>query len=190
MVDASNLQRQILHGTSDLGRPKIDSGADTIRDLNPDVEVAKHCLQLDSLKVLDLFNRYDTIIDGADNFPTRNLANQCDLLGKPLVHGSIYRCLFEAPPPPDAVPVVPKPASSGAAGDHRQPDGLRNDQAHLRIGKRVIGRLLLLPREWNWSCGRSSWPAAQVALCAAIIRASANRSTMPRSAALPSASTR
>src|SRR5215470_16841702 len=75
VVDASNLQRQILHGTNDLGRPKVESAAETIRSLNRDVEVVQHSLHVNSENALDVFRPYDVIIDGTDNFPTRYLAN-------------------------------------------------------------------------------------------------------------------
>ncbi|MHC4220350.1 MAG: HesA/MoeB/ThiF family protein, partial [Planctomycetota bacterium] len=121
-VDASNLQRQILYGTADVGRPKTEVAAERIRALNPDVHVDCHDLQLSSANALELLGAYDVIVDGADNFPTRYLVNDaCVLLGKPNVHGSIfrfdgqatlfdarrgpcYRCLYPEPPPPGAVP--------------------------------------------------------------------------------------
>src|SRR5579864_1174294 len=91
-VDASNLQRQILHGIDDLGRPKVDSAADTLKAINPDVEVVKHRIHVNSENALDVFRPYDVILDGTDNFPTRYLANDAaHFLGKPLVHGAIYR---------------------------------------------------------------------------------------------------
>src|SRR5204863_3878070 len=87
VVDASNLQRQILHGADDLGRPKSESAADTLRSLNPDVEVIEHRVHVNSENALDLFRPYDLIVDGTDNFPTRYLANDAAfLLEKPLVH--------------------------------------------------------------------------------------------------------
>ncbi|MBW2290012.1 MAG: molybdopterin-synthase adenylyltransferase MoeB [Deltaproteobacteria bacterium] len=122
VVDASNLQRQVLYGTADVGRLKVDVASERIAAMNPDVEVVKHPLQLTSENALELFADYDVIIDGTDNFPTRYLSNDaCVLLGKPNVHGSIfrfdgqatvfdarhgpcYRCLYPEPPPPGAVP--------------------------------------------------------------------------------------
>jgi molybdopterin/thiamine biosynthesis adenylyltransferase len=122
-VDASNLQRQLLHGVEDLGRPKVDSAEDTLQGLNPDVQVVKHPVHVNSENAFEIFRPYDLIVDGTDNFPTRYLANDAAyLLGKPLVYGAIYRfegqmtvfdaahghgcyrCLFPTPPPPGAVP--------------------------------------------------------------------------------------
>ncbi|MGE0867652.1 MAG: molybdopterin-synthase adenylyltransferase MoeB [Kofleriaceae bacterium] len=122
LVDESNLQRQILHGIDRVGTPKVDSAELTLRRLNPDVVVNKHRTRITSENALDLIARYDVIIDGADNFPTRYLVNDAALrLGKPVVHASIfrfegqltvfpanggpcYRCLFPEPPPVDQAP--------------------------------------------------------------------------------------
>ncbi|HVS21551.1 MAG TPA: molybdopterin-synthase adenylyltransferase MoeB, partial [Pyrinomonadaceae bacterium] len=122
VVDASNLQRQIIHGTKDVGRPKIASARDRIEDINPHVEVETHETRLTSENALGLFVNYDVIVDGTDNFPTRYLVNDaCVLTGKPNVYGSIfrfegqasvfwavrgpcYRCLYPEPPPPGLVP--------------------------------------------------------------------------------------
>jgi molybdopterin/thiamine biosynthesis adenylyltransferase/rhodanese-related sulfurtransferase len=121
-VDASNLHRQILYGTADVGRAKVDVAAERIAAMNPDVLVERHAVRLSSDNALALFAEYDVIVDGADNFPTRYLTNDaCVLLGRPNVHGSIfrfdgqatvfdarhgpcYRCLYPEPPPPGAVP--------------------------------------------------------------------------------------
>jgi adenylyltransferase/sulfurtransferase len=121
-VDASNLQRQVLYGTADIGRLKVDAARERINAMNPDVTVETHALRLSSDNALELFESYDIIVDGTDNFPTRYLSNDaCVLLGKPNVHGSIfrfdgqasvfdarhgpcYRCLFPEPPPPGSVP--------------------------------------------------------------------------------------
>jgi adenylyltransferase/sulfurtransferase len=121
-VDESNLQRQIIHGQSDIGRSKAESAADSVREINPLVQVNVHELRLDSSNVMDLFAQYDLIVDGTDNFATRYLVNDaCVLLGKPYVWGSIYRfdgqasvfwaehgpcyrCLYPEPPPPGMVP--------------------------------------------------------------------------------------
>jgi molybdopterin/thiamine biosynthesis adenylyltransferase/rhodanese-related sulfurtransferase len=129
VVDESNLQRQLLHGTSDVGRPKAESAAATLRDLNPLVEVVEHRECITSANALDLIRPYDIVVDGTDNFPTRYLTNDaCVLLKKPNVFGAIYRfegqasvfaphlggpcyrCLYPEPPPPGAVP------SCGEAG--------------------------------------------------------------------------
>jgi adenylyltransferase/sulfurtransferase len=121
-VDASNLHRQILYGTADVGRPKLEVAAERVAAMNPDVRLELHPLRLSSENALALFEPYDVIVDGTDNFPTRYLTNDaCVLLGKPNVHGSIfrfdgqasvfdarhgpcYRCLYPEPPPPGAVP--------------------------------------------------------------------------------------
>jgi len=121
-VDASNLQRQILYGVDDVGRPKLEVARERIRALNPDVCVETHAVRLDSRNALELLGAYDVVVDGTDNFPTRYLVNDaCVLLGKPNVHGSVfqfdgqatvfdarfgpcYRCLYPEPPPPGAVP--------------------------------------------------------------------------------------
>ncbi|HEV7206554.1 MAG TPA: adenylyltransferase/sulfurtransferase MoeZ [Jatrophihabitans sp.] len=121
-VDESNLQRQIIHGQSDIGRSKAQSAADSVHEINPLVTVNVHELRLDSSNVMELFADYDLIVDGTDNFATRYLVNDaCVLLGKPYVWGSIYRfdgqasvfwaehgpcyrCLYPEPPPPGMVP--------------------------------------------------------------------------------------
>lgn len=122
VVDESNLQRQIIHGTSDVGRPKIASARDRLREINPHVRIETHETRLTSENALALFRDYDIIVDGTDNFPTRYLVNDaCVLTGKPNVYGSIfrfegqasvfwaergacYRCLYPEPPPPGLVP--------------------------------------------------------------------------------------
>ncbi len=121
-VDHSNLQRQILHSSKDVGYPKALSAKATLEAMNPDVEVIPYMQRLTSENIMDIIKDYDVILDGSDNFPTRYLVNDaCVMLGKPLSHGSIfkfegqattiipgetpcYRCLFETPPPPDMVP--------------------------------------------------------------------------------------
>jgi molybdopterin/thiamine biosynthesis adenylyltransferase/rhodanese-related sulfurtransferase len=121
-VDASNLQRQLLHNTLRIGVPKVDSAEQTLRALNPDVTVVKHATRINAANALELIAPYDVIVDGADNFPTRYLLNDCALkLGKPIVHASIfqfegqltvfpaggspcYRCLFPEPPAPEDAP--------------------------------------------------------------------------------------
>jgi molybdopterin/thiamine biosynthesis adenylyltransferase/rhodanese-related sulfurtransferase len=122
-VDETNLQRQLLHGTKDIGRPKTDSARDTLQDLNPLVDVVLHRERITSANALDLIRPYDIVVDGTDNFPTRYLTNDaCVLLQKPNVYGSIfrfegqasvfaphlggpcYRCLYPEPPPPGTVP--------------------------------------------------------------------------------------
>ncbi len=122
VVDESNLQRQIIHGQSDVGRSKAESARDSVKEINPYVQVNLHEIRLDSSNVMDLFAQYDLIVDGTDNFATRYLVNDaCVLLNKPYVWGSIYRfdgqasvfwsehgpcyrCLYPEPPPPGMVP--------------------------------------------------------------------------------------
>jgi adenylyltransferase/sulfurtransferase len=122
VVDESNLQRQVIHGQSDVGRPKAVSAMETIREINPHVTVVLHAERLDSGNAMAIFSDYDLIVDGTDNFATRYLVNDaCVLLGKPYVWGSIYRfdgqasvfwaehgpcyrCLYPEPPPPGMVP--------------------------------------------------------------------------------------
>jgi len=162
-VDLSNLQRQVLHGTSDVGRPKIDSARDRIVDLNPHVVVETHRTQLTSANALEILGKYDIVVDGTDNFPTRYLVNDaCVMLGKPNVYGSIfrfegqasvfssgdgpcYRCLFPHPPPPG---LVPSCAEGGVLGV--LPGLVGTIQATetlkliLGIGDTLVGRLLLI----------------------------------------------
>ena len=91
-VDESNLQRQIIHGQSDVGRSKAESARDSVREINPLIDVVLHTERLDSSNVMEIFAQYDLIVDGTDNFATRYLVNDaCVLLGKPYVWGSIYR---------------------------------------------------------------------------------------------------
>ena len=122
VVDESNLQRQVIHGQSDVGRSKAESARDSILEINPLITVNLHQERLDSSNVMELFAQYDLIVDGTDNFATRYLVNDaCVLLGKPYVWGSIYRfdgqasvfwaehgpcyrCLYPEPPPPGMVP--------------------------------------------------------------------------------------
>ena len=122
VVDASNLQRQVIHGTKDLGRKKLDSAADSMRDINPNITIDKFDVGLTSENAFEILRDYDIVIDGTDNFPTRYLVNDaCVLLKKPNVYGSIfrfegqatvfafedgpcYRCLYPEPPPPGLVP--------------------------------------------------------------------------------------
>jgi sulfur-carrier protein adenylyltransferase/sulfurtransferase len=122
LVDRSNLQRQILHGTSDIGTPKTDSARARLHDINPQVAVETFAVRLSSANALDILRDFDIVVDGSDNFPTRYLVNDaCVLLGKPNVYGAVfrfdgqvsvfaapegpcYRCLYAEPPPPDLVP--------------------------------------------------------------------------------------
>ncbi len=162
VVDESNLQRQIIHGTSDVGRPKVESAYEKIKDINPNVEVRVHEEALTSENALEILDDYDVIVDGTDNFPTRYLVNDaCVLLNKPNVYGSIfrfegqasvfyaeegpcYRCLYPEPPPPG---LVPSCAEGGVLGI--LPGAIGTIQATetakliLGIGEPLIGRLLL-----------------------------------------------
>lgn len=122
VVDFTNLQRQVIHGTSDVGRSKLDSAAETIQDINPNVRVVRHAAKLTSDNALEIFRDYDLVVDGTDNFPTRYLVNDaCVLTGIPNVYASIfrfegqaavlalpdgpcYRCWYPEPPPPGLVP--------------------------------------------------------------------------------------
>ncbi len=162
VVDASNLQRQVIHGTSDLGRKKLDSAADSIRDINPNVRVDKFDTGLTSQNALDILKDYDIVIDGTDNFPTRYLVNDaCILLKKPNVYGSIfrfegqasvfgyedgpcYRCLYPEPPPPG---LVPSCAEGGVLGILPGIIGLIQATEAVKIilgiGETLKGRLLL-----------------------------------------------
>jgi len=161
-VDLTNLQRQILHGTGALGRPKLDSAADRIRDLNPHVRTELFPERLTSANALDIFQDFDVVVDGSDNFPTRYLINDaCVLLGKPDVYGAIlrfegqasvfdaregpcYRCLYAEPPPPE---MIPDCATGGVLGV--LPGIIGSIQALetvkwlLGVGQSLVGRLVL-----------------------------------------------
>ena len=162
-VDVTNLQRQVLYGTGDVGRPKLEAAAARLSDLNPGVRMVPHALCLSSENALDVLADYDVIADGTDNFPARYLVNDaCVLLGKPNVHAAVsrfdgqasvfwaakgpcYRCLFEEPPPAD---LVPSCAEGGVLGV--LPGLLGTIQATevlkllLGVGEPLIGRLLLV----------------------------------------------
>jgi len=163
VVDATNLQRQVLHGTKDVGRPKLESARDRILDVNPNVNVELHETRLTSANALDIIREYDIVIDGTDNFPTRYLTNDaCVLLGKPNVYGSIfrfegqasvfatadgpcYRCLFREPPPPGLVPSCAEGGVLGVLpgliGTIQATEGIK---LLLGIGETLAGRLLLV----------------------------------------------
>nr|BFE83370.1 hypothetical protein GCM10020093_059710 [Planobispora longispora] len=130
VVDESNLQRQVIHGQSDVGRPKAESAAASVREINPLIDVVAHNEILTTENVMEIFARYDLIVDGTDNFATRYMVNDAAvLLGKPYVWGSIYRfdgqasvfwaehgpcyrCLYPEPPPPAWSPPAPRAACS------------------------------------------------------------------------------
>jgi sulfur-carrier protein adenylyltransferase/sulfurtransferase len=162
VVDESNLHRQVLFGRAAVGKPKIQAAVERLRDVNPHIDVVPHEVRLDSSNALELFQGYDIIVDGTDNFPTRYLVNDaCVLLGKPNVYGSIfrfegqvsvfwgaegpcYRCLFPEPPPPG---LVPSCAEGGVLGV--LPGIIGSLQANEVIklivgaGEPLIGRLVL-----------------------------------------------
>ena len=163
VVDFSNLQRQIIHGTEDVGRNKCQSAKETIQSINPNVEVVLHETRLTSENALDLIGRYDIVVDGTDNFPTRYLTNDaCVLLKKPNAYGSIfrfegqasvfaphlggpcYRCLYPEPPPPG---MVPSCAEGGVLGVLPGIIGCIQATEILKLalgkGSSLIGRLLL-----------------------------------------------
>jgi molybdopterin/thiamine biosynthesis adenylyltransferase/rhodanese-related sulfurtransferase/molybdopterin converting factor small subunit len=161
-VDFSNLQRQVLFSTDDVGRPKIKAATDRLKGLNPNIRVVGHETALTSNNALDLFRDYDIIVDGTDNFPTRYLTNDaCVLLGKPNVYGSIfrfdgqvsifatkngpcYRCLYPEPPPPG---LVPSCAEGGVLGVLPGVVGTIQATEAIKLiigaGDPLIGRLLL-----------------------------------------------
>lgn len=162
-VDLSNLQRQLLHGTSDIGRPKLESARDRLRDTNPHVHVEAYDTRLTSTNALEIIRGYDVVVDGTDNFPTRYLSNDaCVLLGVPNVYGSVfryegqasvfatpdgpcYRCLFREPPPPGMVPTC---AEGGVLGVLPGLVGViqATETIKLVLGERgtLAGRLLLV----------------------------------------------
>jgi adenylyltransferase/sulfurtransferase len=163
VVDASNLQRQIIHSTADIGRKKLDSAAEKLKALNPELNVVKHDTLLSSANALDILKDYDVIADGTDNFPTRYLVNDaCVLLGKPNAYGSIfrfegqasvfaakdgpcYRCLYPEPPPPG---LVPSCAEGGVLGVLPGLVGVIQATETIKLilgkGSPLIGRLLLI----------------------------------------------
>jgi sulfur-carrier protein adenylyltransferase/sulfurtransferase len=171
VVDESNLQRQVLHGTSDVGRQKLESARDRLREINPHVNVHLHPVRLTSTNALEIFAQYDVIADGTDNFPTRYLVNDaCVLSGKPNVYGSIfrfegqvsvfaaqdgpcYRCLFREPPPPGLVPSCAEGGVLGVLpGIVGTLQALEVLKLILGVGESLVGRLQLfdgLKFEWR-----------------------------------------
>jgi len=162
VVELSNLQRQVLHHTADVGRPKVQSAVDNIKAYNPDVNVVVHETRLESDNAMEIISQYDLVINGADNFATRYLVNDaCYLLNKPLVDGSIlifdgqatvflpgegcYRCLFPSPPPPGMVPNCAEAgvlgALTGLVGSIQATEALKY---FLGIGESLSSRLLLI----------------------------------------------
>ncbi len=172
VVDASNLQRQIIHGTSDIGTHKVASAHASIREINPFVEVVEHRTFLTSDNALEVLEGYDLVIDGTDNFPTRYLVNDaCVLLGVPNVYGSIfrfegqlsvfyaeegpcYRCMFPEPPPPGMVPNCAEGGVLGIMAGHiGTAQGIEGIKLITGIGRSMVGRLGLydaLEQEWMY----------------------------------------
>ena len=169
-VDTTNLQRQILHGTKDVGRPKLDSAKERLADVNPNVSVVTHDVRLDSSNAMEILGSYDIVADGTDNFPTRYLVNDaCVLLGKPNVYGSVfrwegqasvfaheggpcYRCLFREPPPPG---LVPNCAEGGVLGVLPGIIGMIQALEVIKLvlgqGNTLVGRLLIFDAlELSW----------------------------------------
>src|SRR3954469_11762542 len=162
VVDFTNLQRQVIHATQDVGKKKLDSAAEKMTAINPHVKIVKHEVALTSENALDILKDYDIVVDGTDNFPTRYLVNDaCVLLGKPNVYGSIfrfegqatvfayeggpcYRCLYPEPPPPG---LVPSCAEGGVLGILPGTIGLiqatETVKLILGIGEPLVGRLML-----------------------------------------------
>ncbi len=162
VVDKTNLQRQIIHGTSTVGRPKLDSAKERIQDLNPNVQVETFETRLTSENALDIIREFDIVADGTDNFPTRYLVNDaCVLLGKPNVYGSIfrfegqasvfyakegpcYRCLYAEPPPPGLVPSCAEGGVLGVLpGIIGSIQAMETIKLVLGVGEPLIGRLVL-----------------------------------------------
>jgi sulfur-carrier protein adenylyltransferase/sulfurtransferase len=161
-VDVSNLQRQILHGTRAVGRPKVDSAAERLADLNPDVRVIPIERRLSAVNARDVIGQFDLVVDGSDNFPTRYLVNDvCVWLDKPLVYGSIfrfegqasvfhatrgpcYRCLYAEPPPPHLVPSCAEGGVLGVLpGVIGSLQALEAIKLVLGAGEPLLGRLLV-----------------------------------------------
>jgi molybdopterin/thiamine biosynthesis adenylyltransferase/rhodanese-related sulfurtransferase len=162
VVDASNLQRQVIHNTERVGMPKSQSARIAIEALNPDVEVIEHNTRLDASNILEILDGYDIVVDGADNFPTRYLLNDASVrLGKPVVSASIlgfdgqistfvphegpcYRCLYPVPPPPE---LAPSCGANGVLGVMAGLMGLLQANEVIKlaagIGEPLVGRLLL-----------------------------------------------
>jgi sulfur-carrier protein adenylyltransferase/sulfurtransferase len=169
-VDVSNLQRQLLHGQSDVGRPKVESARDRLREINPEVEVIGHREPITSANAFDIISGYDLVINGSDNFPTRYLVNDaCQFLKKPLVDASIfmfegqvtvyqpanlergieggpcYRCLYPDPPPPGEVPSCAEAGVLGVLpGIVGSIQAIEAIKLLVGIGESLVGRLLMI----------------------------------------------
>jgi sulfur-carrier protein adenylyltransferase/sulfurtransferase len=162
-VDLTNLQRQLLHDNDDVGRSKVDSAAERLNGINPDIEVVKHDTILTSDNAFDILGQYDVVVDGTDNFPVRYLVNDAtQMLGKPLVYGSIYqfdgqasvflpgpetpcyRCLFPEPPPPGSVPSCAEGGVFGVLpGIIGSIQAIEAIKLITGVGEPLVGRLLL-----------------------------------------------
>jgi sulfur-carrier protein adenylyltransferase/sulfurtransferase len=161
-VDLSNLQRQILHGTKDIGRSKLESARDRLRDINPEIEIELHRCRFSSENAPELVAQYDMVVDGSDNFPTRYLSNDvCVFARKPNVYGSVfrfegqttvfaphlggpcYRCLFPEPPPPDSVPNCAQAGVLGVLpGIIGMLQAIEAIKLIVGIGEPLVGRLV------------------------------------------------
>ncbi len=186
-VSLSNLQRQVIHGTPDIGTPKTESAAAVIRRLNPHVALELHPLRLNSGNALDLMSRYDLVADGSDNFATRYLVSDaCFFAGKPLVTAAMgtfdgtlttlrahertadgtpnptYRCLFPEPPPPGTVPACAEAGVLGAmAGVLGAMMALEVIREIVGFGEGLVGRLLMIDtRSMRFETLRYSWDPA------------------------------
>ncbi len=174
VVDFTNLQRQVIHGTKDVGRKKLDSAADRMTDINPNVQIDRYEVALTSDNALDILSGYDIIVDGTDNFPTRYLVNDaCVILKKPNVYGSIfrfegqstvfaypggpcYRCLYPEPPPPGSGAELRRGRRArDSAGNHRPCAGNGSSETDPRRG-RAAGRTPAAVR-----CARHAVPRAE-----------------------------
>jgi len=162
VVDVTNLQRQVLFGSADVGRPKVAAAAERLQQLNPHVATVQHAVRLSSSNALEILGAYDVVVDGTDNFPTRYLVNDaCVLLGKPYVYGSIlrfegqlsvfdgrtgpcYRCLFREPPPPGLVPGCAESGVLGVLpGIVGSVQALETLKLILGKGETLVGRILV-----------------------------------------------
>jgi adenylyltransferase/sulfurtransferase len=162
-VDLSNLQRQLLHDTDDVGRPKVESAKERLGSLNPNVDVIAHDVVLTSENAFEIMRPYDVVVDGSDNFPVRYLVNDAtQMLGKPLVYGSIYqfegqasvflpgsetpcyRCLFPHPPPPGTVPSCAEAGVFGVLpGIIGSIQAVEAIKLVVGVGESLVGKLLL-----------------------------------------------
>ncbi len=163
VVDLSNLQRQVIHQTSDIGRPKVESAAEKLEAINPDIEIRQHKLFVNSSNIMEIIEDYDILVDGTDNFPTRFLINDAAVMtGMPLVHGAIlrfdgqaftikpdegpcYRCIFREPPPEGSVPNCSQAGILGAvAGIIGTVQATETLKLIIGKGKTLVGRLLIV----------------------------------------------